>query len=573
MINKTKNLLFYLFIKMPKIPSIVLFAMILMCIFPTMISEENVSKTNDTLNETLNNTFESDENVFDYNPFKNFDFGNVIWLDDNNATSEMQKYELLYIVFYSPWCQHCHTFLPEYVNTSKYAEEKKLPVKFAKVDTSINRNISREFNIQGIPSVYLIYKGQRIFFDGERTKEGLLKFMERKLNNDLYKIETLSKLKEYLDSSPLVLLSTLKNEDSILYQSFLNFSKVATYIDFLVCKTEECLKEYKEDVILFKKFDEKINKYTEEMGYIANANPNSIKEFVGTYAIEAGAVLDTKEINMMFQHQRKMLFYFRNSSLETQTKYDKMIKELGKEFRNKKIYTVILDIEGNPLHQNVAQTFGIVNQDLPTLLFYDLRKNASDQDLATLYSIRPASKEQLTKEFIREYLEKIKGQKIRNDLFSQPPLDNYYKDGLKIVIGRTFDKDVIDEKNNVFLTLIDGTYINPETANVLNIMKNLTKKYTSEEKKIVFAYMDAGRNQPRDVIIRGEEPPMVLLYTNAMSEKKIINMNHKNYTAITEGEVEDFLYEKLNWGKRPNEEKKDSVIHKNEEKKEAQTDL
>ena len=104
-------------------------------------------------------------------------------------------------------------------------------------------------------------------------------------------------------------------------------------------------------------------------------------------------------------------------------------------------------------------------------------------------------------------------------------------------------------------------------------MKNLTKKYTSEEKKIVFAYMDAGRNQPRDVIIRGEEPPMVLLYTNAMSEKKIINMNHKNYTAITEGEVEDFLYEKLNWGKRPNEEKKESVKQKDEEKKEAQTDL
>ena len=565
---------------MAKLPSFLLFMLISLYIFPSIISEENISNTNETLNETLNTTFESNENVFDYNPFKNLDFGNVIWLDDTNATSEMQKHELLYVVFYSPWCQHCHTFLPDYVNISKYAEEKNLAVKFAKIDTSVSRNISEDFKIQGIPSVFLIYKGQRFFFDGDRTRDGLLKFMKRKMNNDLYKVETLSQLKEYIDSSPLVLLSTLKNEDSLLYKSFLNFSKVATSVDFVVCRTDECIKEYKEDVILFKKFDEKINKYTEEMGNIGNANPDSIKEFIGTFAIETGAVLDSKEINMMFQHQRKMLFFFRNSSLEDQTKYDKMIKELGKEFRNKKIYTVVLDIEGNPLHQNVAQTFIVVNQDLPTLLFYDLRRNASDQDMASLYSIRSATEEQLTKEYIKEFIGKIFDQKIRNELFSQPPLDNYYNEGLKIVIGRTFDKDVTDEKNNVFLTLIDGTYINPGTANVLNIMKNLTKKYTPEEKKIVFAYMDAGRNQPRDIIIKGEDPPMVLLYTNAMSEKKVINMDHKNYTEITEAEVEDFLYEKLNWGKKPNEEKKDTKEavkpqgeNKNEEKKETQTDL
>ena len=106
-------------------------------------------------------------------------------------------------------------------------------------------------------------------------------------------------------------------------------------------------------------------------------------------------------------------------------------------------------------------------------------------------------------------------------------------------------------------------------------MRNLTKKYTPENKRIVFAYLDASRNQPRDIIIRDEVPPLVLLYTNAMSEKKIIKMNHHNFTEITQREVEDFLYEKLNWGERPHDEKKEKA-KKTEGKKEEdkkQTDL
>ena len=563
---------------MSKLPSFLLFIIIILNIISTYNSNEDINNTNKTLNETLNNTFKSDEDEFNYNPFENFDFGNIIWLDDTNATSEIKKHDLLFIVFYSPWCQHCHLFFPEFVKTSKYAEEKNLTVKFAKIDASVSHNISEEYEITVIPSVFLIYKGKKYLFEGERTKENLLKFMNRKINDDIYKVETLEQLREYTNSSRLVLLCTLRHEITILYRSFLNFSKSAEHIDFVLCLTDECLREYRQDIILFKNFDEKINKYTEEMGFIAEAQLNSVEEFAGTYGVETGAILNDTQINMMFKYKRKMLFYFRNSSLEEQTKYDKMIKELGKEFRKKKIYTVVSDIEGDNLHANVANTFGIVKQDLPTLLFYDLRRNESDQDLASLYSIRAITKDKLNKEYISEFIDKIKNKTIRQDLFSQAPLDKYYKDGLKIVIGRTFDKDVIDEKNNVLLTLIDEYYINPESENVLNIMKNLSKKY-NEEKKVIFAYMDAGRNQPRDIQLE-KNPPMVLLYANAMDEKKIFHLNHTNFTEITEGEVEDFLDEKLNWGKRLTKEKKENKEteklreeNKKEAKKETQTDL
>ena len=71
--------------------------------------------------------------------------------------------------------------------------------------------------------------------------------------------------------------------------------------------------------------------------------------------------------------------------------------------------------------------------------------------------------------------------------------------------------------------------------------------------------MDAAKNQPRDIDLRQEIPPLVLLFTNAMSEKKIIKMN-QNFTEATEDDVEDFLFEKLNWGTRPKKEKVEEKV-------------
>jgi len=457
------------------------------------------------------------------------------------------------------------------VATSKYAEENKLNVKFAKIDTSVSQNITEEFMIQGIPSVILIIKGEKYFYEGERKKENLLKFLKRKLNGDVFKVETLSQIKNITDDNPLVLLSTFKDENNKLHQSFLNYSRTAITIEFISCQTEECEKEYKQDIILFKKFDEKMNKYSVDMANHKETEINVIKEFVGIYGIETGATLNSTEINMMFEHQKKMVFYFRNSSIEEQTKFDSVIKELGKEFRSKNIYTVKTDIEGGILQQNVASTFIIVPRDLPTLLFYDLNPNLTENEYASIYSLRPATKEQLKLENIKEFIDNALNGKIKTDLYSEPPLDNYIIDGLKYVIGRTFDKDVIEEKNNVFLTLIDSRLYSPETDKILDIMRNLTKKYPTEESKVVFAYSDATKNQPRDVDINNEAPPLVLLFTNAMSEKKVIKMNQFNLTEITEEDVEDLLSEQLNWERKTRREKKEKVEQKKENKEEKKT--
>ena len=132
----------------------------------------------------------------------------MLYGDDQNATYEIKKNELLYIVFYSPFSQYSHQFLPIYVSASRYAGEKNLTIKFAKIDTSKSYNISQQFNIKRLPSVYLMHKGEKFFFEGERSKEGLLRFADRKVNNNIYKLETLSQINDIIKLGSLALLST-----------------------------------------------------------------------------------------------------------------------------------------------------------------------------------------------------------------------------------------------------------------------------------------------------------------------------------------------------------------------------
>ena len=568
-----------------KISSFLLLSLIILSIINNSKAEQNSTNENKT---NVSNIYEKEENDYYYDPFKDFDFGNLIWLDDTNATSEIKKYDYLYILFYSPWCEHCHIFLPVFVKASKYAEEKNLTIKFAKIDSARSLNITEDYKVEGFPSIYLVTKTDKYFYEGERTKEGLIKFFNRKKNNDLIEFDTLKQINDYVNSnssSAIVLLCTLRHEETYLYQSFLNYSKTNQKIDFLKCDKDECVKEYRQDIVLFKKFDEKINKYTIDVGLISEANLDSVKNFVGTYGIETGAVLNSYEISMMFEHKKKMLFYFRNSSLESQTKYDKLFKELGKEFRTKNIYTVVSDIDGSPVHQSIASAFVVVSKDLPTILYYDLNPNQNETDSAYLYSMRSVTKDELTKEYIKEYINKIKKGKIKKDLFSEPTLDNYDFNGVRYVIGRNYDKHVIEEKNNVLIMFYEGSMICSECDKILEIMRNLTKKYPVEEKKIIFSYIDAGKNQPRDINLENETVPLVLLYTNALEEKKIIKFAHKNFTEIKEGEMEDFLSENLKWKKEDKNKDNNKTFKseeikieikeekKKDEKDEAQTDL
>lgn len=75
--------------------------------------------------------------------------------------------------------------------------------------------------------------------------------MSKKAYDGIYTVETISKIKQFMEESNLVLLSTLKNQSLLVYKSFSEYTKNILNIDFVSYITDECIKEYGEDIYLF----------------------------------------------------------------------------------------------------------------------------------------------------------------------------------------------------------------------------------------------------------------------------------------------------------------------------------
>lgn len=80
-------------------------------------------------------------------------------LDDSNFAQTINKYPLLLVDFWAPWCGPCRMMSP-IINQVGKEYIGKLVV--GKVNVDENPNISRQFGISSIPTLILFKRGQAV---------------------------------------------------------------------------------------------------------------------------------------------------------------------------------------------------------------------------------------------------------------------------------------------------------------------------------------------------------------------------------------------------------------------------
>ena len=405
---------------MSKIISLFVFLLTILCFIPLFNSEEEIPKNNTQEEEDNINIVEDNLNMTDdiivggsidsiINPFLKYNFTNIIHLDDSNYTTEITKNESIFVFFYAPWCHGCDEVIPAYIELSDYCKEKNMSVVFYKVDGNMSHAASEMFEVSNFPTIYFVHQGEKYEFYGDKSKRGMLYFMERKIHHDIFEIKKLNEVKNIVNmfNTSLYLISTVKDNTSAIYKSFVKFAKDAIYIDFISCLSAECLDKYGENIILLKNFDEKENIYTRDYGKLEDAKNDSVKDFTSIFAIETGVFATQHDINLGFEFKKFTLYYIRNSSNEELTKYDYMFKELGKELRNNNTYAYVCAPDGNRIQGVIAKAFSIIPDELPGVFYYD---PYTDDPMAKikLYSLRGLEMSQISKDYIKDFILDIK---------------------------------------------------------------------------------------------------------------------------------------------------------------------
>ena len=82
-----------------------------------------------------------------------------VLLTDSNFNQEVEKYPLIVVDFWAPWCRPCRMVSPV---IEQLAKELAGKVIFGKVNVDENPRIASAFGIQSIPTITILENGKAI---------------------------------------------------------------------------------------------------------------------------------------------------------------------------------------------------------------------------------------------------------------------------------------------------------------------------------------------------------------------------------------------------------------------------
>ena len=89
------------------------------------------------------------------------------------------------VKFYAEWCGHCKKLAPIYKTVAETLKENEM-IKLVEIDAT--KNDVEGISVHSFPTVYLYQAGKKktpLKFEGDRTEEGITKFLQEKCTNPI----------------------------------------------------------------------------------------------------------------------------------------------------------------------------------------------------------------------------------------------------------------------------------------------------------------------------------------------------------------------------------------------------
>lgn len=69
-------------------------------------------------------------------------------------------------------CVHCKRLAPHFEKAAQKLAEDSAPIPLAKVDASVEMELSKQYEIRGYPTLYIFRKGRHYEYKGGRDSHG-----------------------------------------------------------------------------------------------------------------------------------------------------------------------------------------------------------------------------------------------------------------------------------------------------------------------------------------------------------------------------------------------------------------
>lgn len=232
----------------------------------------------------------------------------VFVLEDSNASQFISENNIVFVKFYAPWCGHCKQMAPAYSDLGKKYNLEGSNVKIAKLDATIHKEFAGQHRIQGFPTMKLFIGGNPVDYQGERTLDAMVAFIEKKSNFSVSYLETPADVEAFA-AKKLSMLFVVPKEDEENRKIFTSVCANYETIDcaFTASKTNTQVNLSGDlGLIVYRTFDDGLKAIDLNGGI----SPDALKQFIEAHRYPIVCEFDQEAANRIFGEQKETIFYF-----------------------------------------------------------------------------------------------------------------------------------------------------------------------------------------------------------------------------------------------------------------------
>ncbi|XP_067860036.1 protein disulfide-isomerase [Heptranchias perlo] len=433
----------------------------------------------------------------------------VLVLKKDNFEDALLKYSHLLVEFYAPWCGHCKALAPEYSKAAAKLKEEGSEIRLAKVDATEESDLAQMFSVRGYPTIKFFKNGDTSNpkdYAAGRQHEDIVNWLKKRTGPAADTITDAEAAEKLVESSEVVVIGFFKDVEGSDAKIFLQAAEAIDEVPFGIISAADIFTKYdvkKDEVVLFKKFDEGRNTYDGEF------TKENLVEFIKSNQLPLVIEFTEQTAPKIFDGDIKthMLLFLPKSSPSFQDNLNNY-KKAAESFKGKILY-IYIDSEVDD-NQRVLEFFGLKKEECPSMRLITLEEEMTKYKPET---------EDITVENVRGFCNKFLDGKLKPHLMSQDVPEDWNKTSVKVLVGKNFEEVAFDETKDVFIEFYAPWC--GHCKQLAPIWESLGEKYKDNE-KIVIAKMDSTVNEIESVKIHSFP---TLKFFPASTERSIVDFN------------------------------------------------
>ncbi|KAH9501828.1 hypothetical protein DERF_012640 [Dermatophagoides farinae] len=389
---------------------------------------------------------------------------NVLVLNNDNFNDAIAIPAIL-VEFYAPWCVHCKSLAPEYAKAATELAAEKSEILLAKVDATKETDLAENYDVRGYPTLKFFRNGKPIDYNGDRTAEGIIKWLKKKTGPPAQDLTTAEDAAKFRDSQEVVVVVAAEN-DAIPF-ALITDKSVAESL---------AITEDGERVVLFKKFDENRNDFDGEYSV------DNLKLFIAANSLPLAVEFNHDTAKKIFGGEIKShLLLFISQKDDDYEKKIETYRSAAKSYKGKVLF-VILNADDDE-HEKIMEFFGIQKEQVPSMRLIRL------EDEMTKF--KPETND-FNEQSIKDFVAGVLDGKIKQHLLSQELPEDWDKNPVKILVSDNFDSVAFDKEKDVLVEFYAPWC--GHCKNLAPVYEQLGEKY-KDNQNVLITKMDATANE------------------------------------------------------------------------------